>query len=336
MLKAAHHGRRHQHERLAERLGLQIGDERDLADVEFQFAHHHEERLVDRIDLGETKRDAVGGDAAALQRLGLRIIAETAVDGFEFFRRRRAHLDLPPELAIDFTVATRRQASPPRSPTEHDTHAAKRRKRRHKTQIDRIPAERIESFVASAFVAAGLPAADAQTLARLMVEADLRGSDTHGVIRLPLYVRRIRAGGINPKPNIRVVERPAVGGSDRRRQRHGPSGDETRRRACDREGQGHRHRLGRRAHEQSRRPGLALCHHAARPRHDRALFRRRQQQSSAALGRQRKPCSAPIRWRSRCRRATSRRSCSTWRRRSRLTARCGSRRSAANRCRSAG
>jgi LDH2 family malate/lactate/ureidoglycolate dehydrogenase len=75
----------------------------------------------------------------------------------------------------------------------------------------RVPAERIESFIATAFVAAGLPAADAQTLARLMVEADLRGSDTHGVIRLPLYVRRIRAGGVNAKPNIRVVsDRPSA------------------------------------------------------------------------------------------------------------------------------
>ncbi len=44
-----------------------------------------------------------------------------------------------------------------------------------------------------------------------MVEADLRGSDTHGVIRLPIYVRRIRADGVNPKPNIRVVsERPSA------------------------------------------------------------------------------------------------------------------------------
>jgi LDH2 family malate/lactate/ureidoglycolate dehydrogenase len=76
---------------------------------------------------------------------------------------------------------------------------------------DRIPAERIERFVAGAFVAAGLPAQDARTLAQLMVEADLRGSDTHGVIRLPLYVRRIRAGGINPNPDIRVVsDRPSA------------------------------------------------------------------------------------------------------------------------------
>jgi LDH2 family malate/lactate/ureidoglycolate dehydrogenase len=68
----------------------------------------------------------------------------------------------------------------------------------------RIPASNLAGFVTRAFVATGLPKADAQILSDLMVEADLRGSDTHGVIRLPLYVRRLRAGGINAKPNIRV------------------------------------------------------------------------------------------------------------------------------------
>ncbi len=44
-----------------------------------------------------------------------------------------------------------------------------------------------------------------------MVEASVRGSDTHGVIRVPLYVRRIRGGGVNPRPNIRVVtEKPSA------------------------------------------------------------------------------------------------------------------------------
>src|SRR6201997_2449977 len=69
----------------------------------------------------------------------------------------------------------------------------------------RAPAAGLAEFVARAFVAAGLPQPDAQAVAALMVEADLRGSDTHGGIRLPLYVRRLRAGGINAKPNIRLV-----------------------------------------------------------------------------------------------------------------------------------
>ena len=86
------------------------------------------------------------------------------------------------------------------------------------TRIKEIPAEdvrvsaaQLAEFVTRAFIAAGLPEADAKSVAGLMVEADLRGSDTHGVIRLPLYVRRLRAGGINAKPNIRVVhDRAAV------------------------------------------------------------------------------------------------------------------------------
>ncbi len=79
------------------------------------------------------------------------------------------------------------------------------------TSDPRIAAAALAAFIARAVAAAGLPADDGQTLAGLMVEADLRGSDTHGVIRLPLYVRRIRAGGINATPDIRVVsDRPSA------------------------------------------------------------------------------------------------------------------------------
>jgi LDH2 family malate/lactate/ureidoglycolate dehydrogenase len=75
----------------------------------------------------------------------------------------------------------------------------------------RVPAAQLAEFVTRAFVAAGLPGTDARAIADLMVEADLRGSDTHGVIRLPLYVRRLRAGGINVTPNIRTLsERASV------------------------------------------------------------------------------------------------------------------------------
>ncbi|MGA7489149.1 MAG: Ldh family oxidoreductase [Xanthobacteraceae bacterium] len=75
----------------------------------------------------------------------------------------------------------------------------------------RIEAATLAAFVKRAFEAAGVPSRDADIVANLMVEADLRGSDTHGVIRLPLYVRRLKAGGVNPRPDIRIVqERPAT------------------------------------------------------------------------------------------------------------------------------
>jgi LDH2 family malate/lactate/ureidoglycolate dehydrogenase len=65
-------------------------------------------------------------------------------------------------------------------------------------------------FIQSAFVSQGLPEADAQQVAGLMADADLQGSDGHGVIRLPQYIKRIRAGGINKHPNIRVVQERAA------------------------------------------------------------------------------------------------------------------------------
>src|SRR5712691_12314062 len=75
----------------------------------------------------------------------------------------------------------------------------------------RIAAPALAAFIKRALEAAGLRSNDADILAGLMVEADLRGSDTHGVIRLPLYLRRLKAGGVNPRPNIRIAqEKPST------------------------------------------------------------------------------------------------------------------------------
>src|SRR5712691_5881495 len=75
----------------------------------------------------------------------------------------------------------------------------------------RVSADRLRTFISQAFEKAGVPADDARILGELIAEADLRGTDTHGVFRLPLYVRRIKAGGIKLRPNIRIVEeRPST------------------------------------------------------------------------------------------------------------------------------
>ena len=60
----------------------------------------------------------------------------------------------------------------------------------------RVAPAALAAFVTRALEAAGLSSENADIVAGLMVEADLRGSDTHGVIRLPLYLRRFKAGGI--------------------------------------------------------------------------------------------------------------------------------------------
>jgi L-2-hydroxycarboxylate dehydrogenase (NAD+) len=69
--------------------------------------------------------------------------------------------------------------------------------------------DRLKAFIQQALIAVGLPDADAATVAALMAAADLQGSDGHGVSRLPQYVRRIKAGGFNVRPNIHAVQEHA-------------------------------------------------------------------------------------------------------------------------------
>lgn len=63
----------------------------------------------------------------------------------------------------------------------------------------------VERFLASAFVALGVPDADAAEVAGLMVRADLYGYETHGTFRLRQYVNRLRDGGTNPKAKVSVA-----------------------------------------------------------------------------------------------------------------------------------
>ncbi|MFZ3361481.1 MAG: Ldh family oxidoreductase [Xanthobacteraceae bacterium] len=72
------------------------------------------------------------------------------------------------------------------------------------TNLIHIPSRATLALIADAFVAAGLPAADAARCAELMTEADLTGADGHGIFRLAQYVRRIKACGFNKHPNISV------------------------------------------------------------------------------------------------------------------------------------
>jgi LDH2 family malate/lactate/ureidoglycolate dehydrogenase len=67
-----------------------------------------------------------------------------------------------------------------------------------------VASSAITAFIKDAMMAVGMPDADAAKVAELMVEADLAGADAHGVFRLPQYIRRINAGGVNPKASIKV------------------------------------------------------------------------------------------------------------------------------------
>jgi LDH2 family malate/lactate/ureidoglycolate dehydrogenase len=59
-----------------------------------------------------------------------------------------------------------------------------------------------DAFARSLLQAHGVPPQDAATIAHCLVSADLRGVDTHGLCRLPIYLERVRKGLINPKPEL--------------------------------------------------------------------------------------------------------------------------------------
>ncbi|QDH77656.1 Ldh family oxidoreductase [Echinicola soli] len=61
------------------------------------------------------------------------------------------------------------------------------------------------AFTKDIFIKIGCPEADAQSATEVLLSADLRGVDSHGVARLSGYVRLWEAGRINPTPNIRIV-----------------------------------------------------------------------------------------------------------------------------------
>ncbi len=60
-------------------------------------------------------------------------------------------------------------------------------------------------FVQRVFEAMGCPPADAALAADVLVSADLRGVDSHGVARLPGYVRLHELGRLNPTPNLKIL-----------------------------------------------------------------------------------------------------------------------------------
>ena len=74
----------------------------------------------------------------------------------------------------------------------------------------RVPAAELQEFTRAVFTAAGLPSEDAALEAEVLVWANLRGVDSHGVLRIPAYLEMLDRGDINPRPAIRVERETAA------------------------------------------------------------------------------------------------------------------------------
>jgi LDH2 family malate/lactate/ureidoglycolate dehydrogenase len=75
----------------------------------------------------------------------------------------------------------------------------------------RASADELREFTKQVFIHAGVPSEDAALEAEVLVWANLRGVDSHGVLRIPSYLEMIDKGIMNPRPKIQVLrETPAT------------------------------------------------------------------------------------------------------------------------------
>lgn len=73
-----------------------------------------------------------------------------------------------------------------------------------------VPAESLELYCRDIFIRLEVLPGDARTVAEVLVSADLRGIDSHGVARMRRYVRGLREGVIVPRPEIRILRETPV------------------------------------------------------------------------------------------------------------------------------
>ena len=78
--------------------------------------------------------------------------------------------------------------------------------------MTRVNHEKLIRFVSRSFEKLGVPASDAEIAANVLVASDLRGVDTHGVIRFnphAWYVKWLKDGAMTARPHIRIVAESA-------------------------------------------------------------------------------------------------------------------------------
>jgi L-2-hydroxycarboxylate dehydrogenase (NAD+) len=78
------------------------------------------------------------------------------------------------------------------------------------TDVVPVNHDRLRDFAARVFVALDVPEDDARVTADVLVAADLRGVDSHGVARLRRYVNGIHDGVMLPRPQVEVVHETAA------------------------------------------------------------------------------------------------------------------------------
>ncbi|HVC35508.1 MAG TPA: Ldh family oxidoreductase [Chloroflexota bacterium] len=74
----------------------------------------------------------------------------------------------------------------------------------------RVTVESLRAYGIEAFLQAGLPEDGARAITEVQLESALRGQPTHNMGDVPGYCRRIKAGQMNPRPDIRRIKETGV------------------------------------------------------------------------------------------------------------------------------
>ncbi len=69
----------------------------------------------------------------------------------------------------------------------------------------RVDAEKLQALVTSIFEQSGMTRDDAALLADTLVYADLGGIHSHGVLRVPEYLKKLTTGGVDPRGEPEIV-----------------------------------------------------------------------------------------------------------------------------------
>jgi len=72
--------------------------------------------------------------------------------------------------------------------------------------IVKIKSEILNNFCRNVLLKAGFSKKDASTVAGSILFANLRGIDSHGIIRFPFYLKRVEVKGTNNRPQIKKVK----------------------------------------------------------------------------------------------------------------------------------
>ena len=68
-----------------------------------------------------------------------------------------------------------------------------------------VPAEKLQQFLSNLFLSTEMSQEDADFCAGALVSTNLWGIDSHGVLRAPVYLERLRKRAMNPTPNIKKI-----------------------------------------------------------------------------------------------------------------------------------